>query len=128
MLLGVVAESLKPVKLLAMCKRTQQLSTLLEVGLTVSEADFCTSFKSELIENPRTQYWESAGRLMGGCQLESFSAVEKPFRIHSSTFHVSIKKTLTHWLIVSSKLQSCEVLRIQDHIISASYRKPSIVS
>ena len=29
MLLGVVAQSLKPVKLLAMCKRTQQLPTLL---------------------------------------------------------------------------------------------------
>ena len=62
-------------------------------GLTVSEADFSTSFKSELIENPEPmQYWESAGRLMGGCQLESFPAVEKLFSIQSSTFHVSKNK------------------------------------
>ena len=55
MLLDVVAQSLKPVKLLATYKRMQQLPTMLEVvsrGLTVSGADFSTSFKSELIQNP----------------------------------------------------------------------------
>ena len=96
-LLHVAAQSLKPVKLLATYKRTQQLPTMLVVvsrGLTVSGADFSTSFKSELIQNPEPKIGNPLADWWVTASFESFSAVENLFSIQNSTFHVSKKKQL----------------------------------
>ena len=131
-LLHVVAQSLKPVKLWATYKQMQQLPAMLEVvsrGLTVSGADFSTSFKSELIQSPEPKIGNPLADWWVNASLKVFlpSRICSVFKTALSTW-VKKKTTLTHWLIVSPKLQSCKVVRVQDHIILASCRKPSIVS